>query len=292
MTSTPAGGVNVKASAGIAGSRRTSWNVSSVVWPEPIDELHAAELPVGERQPDAAERRILGLRIEREHVDIPPDVERLHPKALLCRPIGGQQRRGGRSEGGVHVADRDLRELRVVDPDPLSIPDDELRRVRVVEPEASRTVDQHRAGSLLQQIATLVEESLLELRRHRVETGKVGIEPTGRVGQHGGAGQREHPGSDEPAGTRPHDGCPCATGMVSGRPRASSRRIPPADQSAGGGGGARTSRLPFDCNGPTTPACSISSSIRAARLYPILSRRCTPEIDARRVSVTIPTAWS
>ena len=33
-----------------------------------------------------------------------------------------------------------------------------------------------------------------------------------------------------------------------------------------GGGGASTSRLPFDCNSPTTPARSISSTMRAARL--------------------------
>ena len=32
MTSTPAGGVNVKASAGIAGRRRMSWNAIKVVW--------------------------------------------------------------------------------------------------------------------------------------------------------------------------------------------------------------------------------------------------------------------
>ena len=33
-----------------------------------------------------------------------------------------------------------------------------------------------------------------------------------------------------------------------------------------GGGGASTSRLPLGCTGPTTPALSISSTSRAARL--------------------------
>ena len=41
--------------------------------------------------------------------------------------------------------------------------------------------------------------------------------------------------------------------------------IPPGAQSSGGGG-ARTSRLPLDSRGPTTPAISICSTMRAARL--------------------------
>ena len=59
-----------------------------------------------------------------------------------------------------------------------------------------------------------------------------------------------------------------------------------------GGGGASTSRLPLDWSGPTTPAISIASIMRAARLYPTRSCRCTADTDARRVWVTILSALS
>ena len=241
---------------------------------ELIDQLHAAKLPAGEREPDAGERGILGLGLERERVDVPAGVELLDPKALRHRPIAGQQHRGGRAERGIDVADRDLSELRVVDPDPRAIPDDELRRVRIVEAESPRSVDQHRAAGLLQELAALVEQSLLEPRRNGVETGKIRVQPLRRAGDHGGAGQREQPRDEEPSDMQHHDdwfrGTIAPFFRRSGP--AAPRRVPATAQSAGGGG-ARTSRLPFDCNGPTTPACSISSSMRAARLYPILSRR-------------------
>src|SRR5512139_2680820 len=54
----------------------------------------------------------------------------------------------------------------------------------------------------------------------------------------------------------------------------------------------RTSRGLAPREGPTTPSCSIRSTIRAARLYPILSRRWIMEIEACRVSATSATAWS
>src|SRR5690606_28324769 len=59
-----------------------------------------------------------------------------------------------------------------------------------------------------------------------------------------------------------------------------------------GGGGASTVRSPLCSGADTTPAASIASTSRAARLSPILSRRWTPEMEARRVSVTTFTASS
>ena len=52
----------------------------------------------------------------------------------------------------------------------------------------------------------------------------------------------------------------------------------------------KTSRGFVPICGPTTPSCSMCSTIRAARLYPILSRRWTYEIDELRVCATIATA--
>ena len=138
----------------------------------------------------------------------------------------------------IHRLYGNLLELDIVYPQLATVGDDALLVGLDVAPgELARALQRQRAAALLHDLLVLVAQRLLELGAqviHVLERGPealFGILAPGRA-----CNQRDNDNQVFHI------------------------------QSTGGGGGASTSRLPFDCTIDTTPDASISSIMRAARL--------------------------
>ena len=167
-------------------------------------------------------------------------------------PASAQQHRRRRRQRFVELANRHLLQVAVVDPDACAVGDDHLLvGLTIVPAEAVRARDGQRAARFVDRLTVAIGEHLLELRLHAVEPLQERFDalPARLCGLSSGTGGR------------------------AGRPGEKDQRAREAhpfhkvhlDHSSGGAG-ASTSRMPFDCNGPTRPAASMVSIMRAARL--------------------------
>ncbi|MDT4850602.1 hypothetical protein FQZ97_847550 [compost metagenome] len=192
------------------------------------------------------------------------------------RHVARQQQRRGVGQALVEGLDGHLLEVRVVQPDLLTIGDQQLLHRRVGVPaEQPRALEDHLAGGLLQLGAGAVQGQLREAASDGLglaeQFGQT-LHRTLAIGQ--GRQGREAERGDQQQADQAHEnprsikGKPASAGPDAAVYREFSR--PACRQGAQGqsriGAGAITSREPLVFIAVTTPAISIASIIRAARL--------------------------
>src|SRR5882672_742932 len=206
---------------------------------------HPDELLALEPEPDLAKIRVAGFRQQPHPVEAVVAPEARHTKACRYVPGAGQQSRWRRGKRLAERTHGDLLELLVVEPHALPVGNDELMHAgRVVPAKAVRLGEIEHAACAFEYFAVRARKRLLEL-----------------------AAQALH-GADDPVDAPP---CRRVVGRRYKRRRACDKRqhheaMTGAHPGQASGGGASTSRDPFVCNWPTSPAASIASTRRAARL--------------------------
>ena len=249
-----------------------------------VDQLHVVEHAIAERQPQAVEQAVLGLGLENE-VD--------HAAAFLVvdlevladlRDIAGEQQRGSVGQTLIECLNGDLLQIRVVQPDLLAIGDQQLLHGLIGVPtEHARTLERQLPCSFLQLSAAGVEGQLREARTDGLRLAEQFAQALGgRLfislgGQQGKAQSSQHQQANN---THINPLSPYENGEATRYPAllgSTWAAVNPVDREFSGLSarrntqsrdepGASTSREPLVFIELTTPAISIASIIRAARL--------------------------
>ena len=242
MTSASAGGVNFTSAPATGGLRSLARKSRRTVWPELVLEHHALELVDIAEAPGALHenphRSPSASTSTQSNPSLRPGGR--HREQLANVSVARQQSGGRRRERAVAALDRHLLEIAIVEPQVLAVGDHELRRAARSAPlgrefpaEPARAHDDQRAAARSEPRALAVGDHLRELGAQRLEVLEVAVERRLRL--------------------RPR--WPAA--RLASNPMSAASRDHSSRHSLPGGAGARISRAPFGCSGPTTPAFSI-----------------------------------
>ncbi len=225
--------------------------------------MHVIDQAIAERQAQAVEQGVLGFRLQGE-VDHAAGFLGADGEALAdLGHITGQQQRRRLAQAQVEGLDGGLLQVRIPQRHLLAVGNHDLLGGRIGMPvKQARALQRHFTGRFLQLRAAAIEGQLRETRGQGLgffqqlgQTRHVLVVGVGR--ERGQSQNRQQQHADKTHGS-PHN--------IRGSSGGALLRHPFKSNQSRTGPGARTSREPLVFMDVTTPAISMASIMRAARL--------------------------